>query len=342
MHSCRVMLGLCAAAAFLAFGATLSADTYSIILHGKVTMPDGAPPPISVGIERICSNSYGSAPGPVTNKKGEYIWRMDIDPLEERDCRLRATHTGYVSTQVEVSGVDTTQTALTLPTIIITAALPDARAIVVPSPSRIPSRAKKDWDAAMKALDASHWAEGAMDLEAVVADSPKFAEAWHDLGIVDGLARNEMGARDAFEHAIKVDPKLLAAYVMLSRTCLRLKDWQAAQSAADELIKADPKHLYPEIYMHLAVAQYGEKDYAAAESSIQEAIRLDTAHKRAREEWVLGRILEAKGDLAGAKEHMSKYLQMDPAPPDVDLVKGHLQLLGKAQAAEIDPQLEVF
>ncbi len=34
--------------------------------------------------------------------------------------------------------------------------------------------------------------------------------------------------------------------------------------------------------------------------------------------------LEAKGDVAGAKEHMAKYLELEPAPADVDMVRAHI------------------
>src|SRR5665213_769202 len=81
-----------------------TADVYPVILHGKVVMEDGSAPPIVVAIERICSDDYGSAPGPLTNKQGEYIWSMDIDPWESRKCVIRATHAGYTSSEVEVSG----------------------------------------------------------------------------------------------------------------------------------------------------------------------------------------------------------------------------------------------
>jgi hypothetical protein len=57
---------------------------------------------------------------------------------------------------------------------------------------------------------------------------------------------------------------------------------------------------------------------------------------------VLGRILEAKGDVAGAKEHMAKYLQLEPAPVDVDLVRGHIDHLGKPEAKDVDPELETL
>jgi predicted negative regulator of RcsB-dependent stress response len=55
---------------------------------------------------------------------------------------------------------------------------------------------------------------------------------------------------------------------------------------------------------------------------------------------VLGRILEAKGDAAGAREHMSKYLEMDKNAPDADAIRMHIQNIGKPDPAE--PELEVL
>jgi Tfp pilus assembly protein PilF len=321
--------------------AVASANTYQIILHGKVVMPDGSPPPVILGIERVCTDSQGSAPGPLTNKKGEFIWKMEIDPLESRDCQIRATHAGYTSTRVEVSGLDTTRTALELPPIIVGASVPDPNAIIV-AEGAIPGKARKDWDAAMKAIDVPNMAEAGQRLEAATAAAPKFAEAWHALGVVDERLQKQTEARAAYQHAIEANPKLLAPYVALARLCVKMKDWEGVEKAVSALDKVDPKHSYPETYLHLAVAQYGLKDYAAAEASAQEAIRSDAAHKRPRAEYVLGRILEAKGDINGAKEHMAKYLELDPAPIDVDLVKGHLERIGKPEAADLDPPLETL
>lgn len=325
----------------LAFGLIpfASADVYPIILHGKVMMEDGSPPPFTVGIERICSDNSGSAPGPITNKKGEFIWRMDIDPLETRNCVIRATYPGYVSSDVEASGLDTTRTSLVLPPITITASVADPYAIIV-TEGGIPGRAKSDWMAAMKALDKPDFAEAGRRLEAVVAAAPKFALAWHALGVVDERMQKLAEARAAYEHAIETNPKILPAYVTLARLCIKTKDWDGAAKTADALIKADPKHLYPEIYLHQAVARYELKDLNGAQESVQEAMRLDPKNKRPREEYVFGRILEAKGDIAGAKEHMTKYLMLEPAPPDVDLVLGHLNDLGKAESNDVDPPLE--
>jgi predicted Zn-dependent protease len=337
MNLKRVFLGFFLASFFFLVQSA-TADNYPVILHGKVVMEDGSVPPV-VGIERICSDINGSEPGPLTDKKGEYIWRMNIDPLETRNCVVRATHTGYTSSTVEVSGIDTVHTTLDLPPITIRASVSDPDTIHF-SDNNIPGRAKPAYTAAMKAVDARDLPGAATHLEEVVAAAPKFALAWHALGVIDENLQKPIEARGAYEHAVEADPKMLPAYVMLARVCIKTKDWNCAVKTSDALIKVDGKHLYPEIYLHQAVARYELKDLSGAQESVQEAIRLDGRNKRPRAEYVLGRILEAKGDIAGAKEHMAKYLTLDPASPDIDLVRGHIDNLGKPQATDVDPALE--
>jgi tetratricopeptide (TPR) repeat protein len=316
-----------------------TADIYPVILHGKVVTDDGSAPPTVVEIERICSDNAGSAPGPLTNKQGEYVWRMEIDPLETRNCVIRATHAGYTSSEVEVSGVDTTHTTLELPPITIRASVADPETMNF-SENGIPSRAKSDFTAARKSVDGRDLPGAASHLEAVVAAAPKSAQAWHALGVIDESLQKTAEARAAYEHAIASDPKMVPPYVLLARLCIKTKDWNCAAKTAEAAIKFDPKRLYPEIYLHQAVARYELKDLTGAQESVQEAIRLDPKYRRPRTEYVLGRILEAKGDLAGAKEHMAKYLMLEPSPQDIDLVRGHIQSLGKPEASDVDPELE--
>ena len=319
----------------------ISATVYPIIVKGKVTMEDGSPPPFTAGIERVCSDVAGSAPGPTTNKKGEYLWRMDVDPLAVRSCFLRATQKGYISTTIDISALDTTKTVAELPPLVLSVRGSDPAAIDV-SADNIPLRAKSSFSAAMKALDKPDYAEAASQLEKAVNASPKFAEGWHALGAVDERLDKRADARAAYEHAIEADPKFFKPYVLLARVCIKAGDWACASKTSEALLKADKKVQFPEIYMHQAVARYQQKDLAGAEMSIQEAIRLDPGHKRPREEYVLGRILEAKGDMNGARDHMMKYLELEPAPLDVQQVKAHLNGLGKPEAAGVDPQLEVL
>jgi hypothetical protein len=315
-----------------------AAENYPLIVRGKVTMPDGTPPPFTAGIERICSDSQGSAPGPTTDTKGEYLWRMDVDPMRSRACFIRATHTGYVSTTVDVSALNGyTATVTTLDTLVLTGRSSDPYAIVS-SDNNVPGRAQGPWKAAMKALDSSNFPEAAAQMQAAVAAAPKFAVGWHALGVVQEKQQKLAEARDAYEHAVEADPKMFQAYVTLARLCLKTKDWQGAAKAADALIKADSKKTIPEIYLHQAVARYGLKDLDGAAASAQEAIQ----RKVPRAEYVLGRTLEAKGDAAGAREHITKYLEQDKATPDAELIRTHLQNMGKADSAGPEPELELL
>jgi Flp pilus assembly protein TadD len=338
MAAMRVFVGACLFAGLLFSVPPAAAEVYPLIIKGKVTMPDGSPPPFSVGIERICSDIQGSAPGPITNKKGEYTWRMDVDPLNTRACVIRATHAGFVSTSIDISALNGyTNTVTTLDTLVLTGHTADPYAIIS-SDSGVPGRAASPWKAAMKALDNHNFEEAATQMQASVAAAPKFAIGWHALGVVQERLQKLSEARDAYQHAIDADPKMLAAYVTLTRLCLKTKDWQDAAKAADALIKADSKKTFPEIYLHQAVARYGLKDLDGATASVQEAIQL----KIPRAEYVLGRILEAKGNTAGAREHISKYLELDKNTSDAALIRSHLDNIGKPEAAAAPSEPELL
>lgn len=312
-----------------------AAEVYPLIVKGKVTMADGSPPPFTVGIERVCSDLQGSAPGPITNKNGEYTWRMDVDPLRTRSCVIRATHTGYTSTSIDISGLNGyTSTTTTLDTIIITGQASDPYAIIAKE-SSIPGGASKPWKAAMKALDTSNFQEAATQMQAAVTAAPKFAIGWHALGVVDERLEKLTEARDAYQHAIDTDPKMFAAYITLTRLSIKTKNWDAAAKTADSLIKLDSKKSFPEIYLHQAVARYALKDLDGAAASAQEAMKA----RIPRAEYVYGRILEAKGDATGAREHISKYLEIDKKAPDAPLIRARLDNLGKSAPGISEPEL---
>jgi hypothetical protein len=329
-----------ATALFCAGQATIT-DTYPIIVTGTVTMEDGSPPPFIVGIERICSDSYGDAPGPLTNKKGEWVWRMQFDAFDARSCVFRASHPGYTSSTVDATNINLSmhESTYRLPRLVLIGGVLDPYTIHVAG-DNMPAHTKGPFEKAMKDLDAKKFEDTIIQLKAVVAAAPKFAEGWHAIGVVYDKLHMNPEARDAYNHAIDADPKILPAYVVLARLCLRTRDWQCAVTASDGEIRADTKQLYPEIYIHRAVAQYHLKDIAGAETSAQDALRLDPKHKKPRAEYVLGRILEAKGDINGAREHMSKYLELEATAPDAEQVQARMLALGKPGSGAPEPDLE--
>lgn len=329
------------ATAFFCAGQTTISEFYPIIVSGKVTMEDGSPPPFSVGIERVCSDLYGDAPGPLTNKKGEWVWKMQFDAFDPRSCIFRATHPGYTSSTVDATNINLTlrETTARLANIVLSGAVLDPYTIHVAGDD-LPAHTKGPFEKAMKDLDTKKYDDAITQLKAVVATAPKFGEGWHALGVVYDKLHKPAEAQDAYTHAVEANPKLVVAWVTLARLCLRTQEWQCALNASDGELKAESKQLYPEIYIHRAVAQYQLKDLAGAESSAQDAIRLDPKHTRPRAEYVLGRILEAKGDINGAREHMAKYLDLQGAAPDAEQVQARMLALGKPGAGAPEPVLE--
>lgn len=337
MPTLRTFLGICVGLSTLA--APAAAEVYPLIIRGKVVMQDGSAPPKSVGIQRLCTDGAGSAPGPVTNGKGEYTWRMDVDPMRTRVCRLEATLAGYASTAVDISALNGyLTTAVDLPPITLFTRSPDPMTIQK-AEADVPSRSRGAWKAAMKAIDAGDVTEVARQLQAVVEASPKFARGWHTLGIVQQNLGQTDAARQAYERAVEADPKLIPPMVALARLAIRAKDWPAAAKAAGMLIQADTKKLYPESYVHLAAARFRLNDLDGAEASLKEVLELK--QKPPRAEFIYGRILDARGNHGAARERISRYLELEPNAPDAGHIRAYLQVLGKPEAAGVDPELEL-
>jgi tetratricopeptide (TPR) repeat protein len=212
--------------------------------------------------------------------------------------------------------------------------------VVNDTDSDVPPAAHSEWKAAVKAGDAGNYPEFTAHLTAVVAAAPKFARGWHTLGIVYEVMQMADDARGAYTHAIQADPKMLISYVTLSRMDVLVKDWQGAETAAQGASKLDLKRAFPEVYLHQAVARYELKNYAGAEASVKEALGRP-GKETSRAEFVFGRILDAKGDYAGAREHIAKFLAENPKTPDADLIKGYMDVIGKPEAAGVNPDLEL-
>ena len=336
----RFVVGVCVLFYVSDFAPRADGEAYEVILKGKVVMRDGSALPSGIGIYRHCNDVQGSAPGPLASKKGDFIWHMNADSMATRACTLEATLVGYSSTKIDISNLDGfTNKVYELQPLMLSKTGADPR-VLKNGDEDVPPAAHAEWKAAMKAGDANDYAGLAAHLKAVVMAAPKFARGWHTLGIAYEVLQMPAEAKDAYTHAIQADPKMVPSYVTLSRMDVLVKDWQGAETAAQGAIRLDPKHMFPEVFLHQAVARYELKDYAGAEASVREALG-QGGKTTSRAEFVLGRILDAKGDAAGAREHVAKFLAENPNTPDAELVKSYMELIGKPEAGSINPDLEL-
>lgn len=253
---------------------------------------------------------------------------------------IRATHAGYTSSSIEISALNGyLSTTITLDPIVISSPADDPYTISM-SESSMPIRAKSELKAALKAMDTRNYAEAINQFRKATEDAPKYAPGWHALGVVLEHQNALKESREAFEKSIESDAKFIPAYITLVHTCSRLKDWACVVKTSDALSKADKKRNFPDVQFHRAVAHYKLNDLDQASANIQEAMRLDPLHRIPRAEYVYGRILEAKGDINGAREHMSKYLELDKNVPDTERIQLHIKNLGQPATDGPEPELD--
>ncbi len=303
-------------------------------------MADGSAPGKSVGTQRMCTDGYGNAPGPLTDKDGKYTWRMDVNFMGSRRCYILATLNGFDSTQVEISNVNpATGVNVDLAPIKLSVTGGDPYQLGG-ADKDVPAKGSVEWKNAMKAINVNDVATAMSQLKAATAVNPKFALAWHNLGVLNDFQRNYADSISAYTSAIEANPKMLTPYVALARVQTRQGDWPGLGKTVASFLPLDKSIIFPEMHLHLAVAQYKLKDLAAAEASANAALNPKAKQSANRAKYVLGRILEAKGDTAGAKQHMNRYLELVPDAEDAAVIKSHIEKIGQAGAAE--PELELF
>lgn len=345
MVSARVFRSLCLAAGLATFLPIAKADYYTLIIEGKVMMLDGSPPLRTVGIERQCTDINASGSGPTADKKGHYTWKMDIDPENTRVCYLRANLPGFTSNQVYLDKINLADfqqnKVVEVPDLVLSPRdTGEANRTSMISDDEVPGKAKTPYKAALKALETKNQDEGINQMKLAVVAVPKFADGWNILGSLYEQKRMLMEARDALQHAIDANPKLISPYLRLARVCNKLGDWAAATKNEDVLLKMDDR-FYPEAYLQQGITRLEMKNVAGAEESLNKAMTLDVAHKlAARAEYVLGMVAVSKGDVAGAKAHIANYMKMDPTTPDIERIQNQLDSLGTKDAPDFHITLE--
>ncbi len=196
-----------------------------------------------------------------------------------------------------------------------------------------PKDAKKAYNKGSVAMSEQKWAEAQKDFEKAVAIYPEYSQAWSDLGEVLREQSQPGEARAAFEHAIQVDPKYVKAYLQLARMLLGEGKSQEALEITAKALEYNPRE-FPGIYFFNAVANFNLHQYDAALKTAELAVQLDVDHEIPRAEDLVGTILKAKGDYAGAVEHLKKYLALAPKAPDAAKVQEQIdQLERRAQGA---------
>jgi tetratricopeptide (TPR) repeat protein len=319
-----------------------------IYLSGQVRLADGTVPPDLVVIERVCAGV--ARPEGYTDSRGNFSIQlgernsgvfMDAsvggdfrgDPrggISERDlagCELRANLAGFYSDSVMLGF----RHALDNPDvgIIRLRALANVEGYTFSLTTALaPKDARKAFENAAGKMKKEKWAEAEKDLLKAVGTYPKYAVAWHELGMAYQRQKKLDDATRAYQEAIKVDAKFIRPYGQLASLAVYQQKWEDVVEYTSKMFKLNP-YLPAEMYFYSAVANYNLQNSDVAEEHARRAAKLDEGNKIARIHHLLGVILMMKEDYPAAAESLRLYLKLNPNGPDVDDVKSNLNEIEK-------------
>lgn len=131
-------------------------------------------------------------------------------------------------------------------------------------------------------------------------------------------------ARRNAEAAVRLNPHLSAAYVVIGRVNYYSSNQKGAEAAFKKAIQADPKNF--QAHLELGLVFYGEHNMDAARQQFSQAIEINPRSAAARYE--LARVERVQGNLNEAVKQLELAEKEDPdwLPPHIDLAALYYRL----------------
>jgi tetratricopeptide (TPR) repeat protein len=340
-------------------------------ISGRVMVDDGAPPPETVVIERVC-NGNARAEG-YTDRKGYFsidmgadrgvlqdastssdryndiethdpgqsrmssgLGEAELSDQRYRNCDLRASLPGYRSQVVSLAN----HGVLDNPDIgtIFLHRLGNVEGRIISAISlAAPKDARKAFEKGSDQAKKNKLDDAMKNYRKAVDVYPQYAAAWLELGKLQAAKGQADAAHQSFDAAVQADSKYLNPYLELSRLDLGAKNWRELADVTGRVVTLDPFD-YPQQFFFNSVANYNLHDMDAAEKSAREAEKLDTQHHYPQASHLLGVILAQRQDYTGAASEMRTYLKFASGAADAATVRAQLDQLEKLSAQTAPPK----
>ncbi len=320
-----------AAALFLAAQDPLFRPLY---LSGKVTLPDGSPPPEPAIVYLYCPG--GRQPQAYTNAKGVFNFpvggaqnRRVIDSsrtlpsapvgasgpdrsfVDLTQCELRAYLPGYTSSKINLGRRSVFETS-EVGTLILTPATKGHGTLISMNTLAAPKNARKAYEKAQKELARTkpNLKKALHALEKATRIYPGFAAAWNMIGETRIRLGDLQGARTALEKAAEADPKFAAPLVTLALMALEQRNMKDAARYADQAVELVPNLAEAHYYRAIAYWSLGKPDLA--EESIRTVQAGGEADRYPRLHFILGNIYTQRGELQAAAAEFQHFIELEP------------------------------
>lgn len=312
-----------------------------LFISGRVIIEGGARLPEPVAIERLCNGvsrreGYTDFKGQFQLQLGQNVGFQDASESDSRfptspglpvpqastrqsmelqGCELRGVLAGFQSSTVRLQPNLGDSFQLDVGTIVLKRLGNVQGSSISATSMSAPKNARKAFEKGSNAFFADKLPEAQKDLEKAVRIYPQFAEAWSRLGDVEHREQNLPAAHEAYEHALKADPRYVNPLFGLALLAITEKNWQQAAQLTAQVTSLNP-YAFPAAGFYNAAANYNLGNYQAAEDSAKKFQTSDTRHLHPEVSLLLSNLLALRRDYVGAAQQIRDYLLLVPKAPN--------------------------
>ncbi len=314
-----------------------------MLLTGKVETEDGSPIPETIVVELACHASvrqqvqtfkggqfsFDLSPQPGSAFLDASVGRNDannVNPFarvpgseysaggEQVDlsgCEVRANLPGFVSDRIQL-GLRRAMDRPDVGTIVLKRREGVAGSTISFASLAAPKKARKAYAKAEKELrkEKKNMEKVRKELEKAVRIYPKYASAWHLLGMIRMADQEAEGARQAFEASLEADENYIRPYLSLVEMEIRAGAWPRISELCGKVVELNPFMVRCRYFHALASLNLGRME--AAEASAIKVQESQDSRFLSGGHYIRGAVLARKGDFESAAQQFRKFLKIVP------------------------------
>jgi tetratricopeptide (TPR) repeat protein len=178
--------------------------------------------------------------------------------------------------------------------------------------ARIPERAYREYNAALKELSKPDIEAAEERLRKAVEIAPQFSTAWNHLGTIAYQSKRYERAEECFREALEQDPKAFEPLVNLGGVLLTRRKIDEALTHNLDAVLMRPNDALANSQLGMTYFALGTLDLAA--KYLAQASRLDPAHF-SHPQLMLAEIQYRRGDPRAAADSLADFLKYHPDYP---------------------------
>ncbi len=326
-----------------------------MFLAGKVVTEDGGPVPETIVVELVCHASvrqqvhtfkggqfsFDLSPNPSSAFLDASVARNDADnvnpfarvpggeytaggdQVDLSGCEVRANLPGFVSDRIQL-GLRRALDRPDIGAIVIKRREGVVGSTVSFTALAAPRKARKAYAKAEKELrkEKTNLDKVRKELEKAVRAYPKYATAWHLLGLVRMDHQDEEGARQAFEASIEADENYIRPYISLVDMEIRAGDWPRISELCGKVVELNPFMVRCRYYHAVASLNLGRME--AAEASAIKVQESQDFRFLSGSHYIRGAVLARRGDFESAAKQFRHFLKIAPEGRGAARIKENL------------------